>query len=50
MRPDDLGLDSKQMLGVTSDSKNKSSWQTLVDGGGFQRRHPNIVLKKKKYA
>ncbi|MAH49890.1 hypothetical protein CMI37_28985 [Candidatus Pacearchaeota archaeon] len=33
--------------GFKGDGKNKSVWQTFVDGEGFSKRHPNIVLMTK---
>ena len=46
MRPDDLSLGSKSVMNISSDSKNKSVWQSFVDKNGFRQRHPDLVKKK----
>lgn len=50
IRPDDLSLDSKSVMNISSSSKNKSVWQNFVDANGFRQRHPDIVLKENKNA
>ncbi len=47
IRPDDLSLDSKSVMNISSSSKNKSVWQTYVDANGFRQRHPDLVLNNK---
>ena len=47
MRPGDLSLDSKSVMNISSDSKNKSAWQSYVDMNGFRQRHPDLLGKKK---
>ena len=46
MRPDDLSLGSKSVMNISSDSKNKSVWQSFVDMNGFRQRHQDLVKKK----
>jgi hypothetical protein len=46
MRPGDLSLDSKSVMNISSDSKNKSVWQSYVDMNGFRQRHPDLLKKK----
>ena len=50
MRPDDLSLDTKSDMNISSSSKNKSVWQSFVDMNGFRQRHPDLVLKGGKDA
>ncbi len=48
-RPSEQSLSSRATTGIAdSNGKNKSVWQTMVDNAGFARRHPNLMLKRKK--
>tara|TARA_R100000458_G_C8268553_1_gene243381 strand:+ start:1286 stop:1474 length:189 start_codon:yes stop_codon:yes gene_type:complete len=48
-RPDSKSLTGNALGGTPNDNgKNKSVWQTMIDNSGFQKRHPEIVLKGKK--
>ena len=48
-RPSDSSLSSRATIGVPhGDGKNKSVWQSMVDNAGFAKRHPDIVLNKKR--
>ena len=48
-RPSEQSLSSRATTGIAdSNGKNKSVWQTMVDNAGFAKRHPNLMLKRKK--
>ena len=50
-RPDQATLSQRTQMGMPSDSgKNKSVWQSFVSAGDFAKKHPNMMLNKKKYA
>ena len=50
IRPEDLSLDAKSDMNISSSSKNKSVWQSFVDMNGFKQRHPDLVLGDKNNA
>ena len=48
-RPSEQSLQSRATTGIAdSNGKNKSVWQSMVDNAGFAKRHPNLMLKRKK--
>ena len=48
-RPSEQSLSSRATTGIAdSNGKNKSVWQSMVDNAGFAKRHPNLMLKRKK--
>jgi hypothetical protein len=50
-RPDSASLSQRSQMGLPSDSgKNKSVWQSFVGASDFAKRHPKMMLGKKKYA
>lgn len=48
-RPSEQSLSSRATTGIAdSNGKNKSVWQSMVDNAGFAKRHPDLMLKRKK--
>tara|TARA_R110002020_G_scaffold181370_2_gene376237 strand:- start:10459 stop:10647 length:189 start_codon:yes stop_codon:yes gene_type:complete len=48
-KPDNQSLENRESSGSPNfNGKTKSVWQGFVDSAGFQKRHPNIALKKGK--